>query len=64
MAIKITGKDLKIENVYHVAYKKEKVELHPDALSRIKKCRSFIEKKIDEKEINNHSSPYFDTGDI
>jgi len=51
MAIKITGKDLKIEDVYKVAYGKEKVELHPDALTRIKKCRAFIEKKIAEKEI-------------
>ncbi len=51
MAIKITGKNLKIENVYNIAYGKEKVELHPDALARIKKCRVFIEKKIEEKEI-------------
>ena len=51
MAIKITGKNLKIEDVYNVAYGKEKVELHPDALARIKKCRAFIEKKIEEKEI-------------
>jgi len=51
MAIKITGKDLKIEDVYNVAHEKEKVEIHPDALARIKKCRAFIEKKIEEKEI-------------
>ena len=51
MAIKITGKDLKIEDVYNIAYGKEKVQLHPDALARIKKCRSFLEKKMEEKEI-------------
>ncbi len=51
MAIKITGKNLNIEDVYQVAYEKEKVELHPEALLRLKKCRAFIEKKINEKEI-------------
>jgi len=51
MAVVITGKDLKIEDVYNVAHGKEKVELHPDALKRIKTCRTFIEQKIEEGEI-------------
>ena len=51
MAVIITGKKLMIEDVYRVAHGKERVELHPDAVERIKKCRKFIEKKIDEKEI-------------
>ncbi len=51
MSVIITGKNLKIEDVYKIAYGKEKVELHPDAVDRIKHCRSFIEKKIVEKEI-------------
>ena len=51
MSVIITGKDLKIEDVYKVAFGLEKVELHPDAVERIKKCRTFIEKKISEKEI-------------
>ncbi len=51
MAVVITGKNLTIDDVYRVAHGKERVELHPDALGRIKKCRAFIEKKIDEKEI-------------
>lgn len=51
MAVVITGKDLKIEDVYNVAHGKKKVELHPDALERIKKCRTFIEEKIEEGEI-------------
>ncbi len=51
MAVIITGKNLKIEDVYNVAVRNEKVELHSDALARIKKCRAFIEKKIEEKEI-------------
>ncbi len=51
MAVIITGKNLTIEDVYNVAVRNEKVELHPDALARIKKCRAFIEKKIEQKEI-------------
>ena len=51
MAVIITGKNLKIEDVYNVAVRNEKVELHSEALARIKKCRAFIEKKIEEKEI-------------
>ncbi|MFC2093310.1 histidine ammonia-lyase [Bacteroidota bacterium] len=50
MSVIITGKDLKIEDVYKVAFGLEKVELHPEAIERIKKCRTFIEKKISEKE--------------
>ncbi|MGC8926866.1 MAG: HAL/PAL/TAL family ammonia-lyase [Myxococcota bacterium] len=51
MSVIITGKNLKVEDVYRVAVLGEKIELHPDAIDRIKKCRAFIEKKIEEKEI-------------
>jgi histidine ammonia-lyase len=51
MAVIITGKNLTIEDMYNVAHRNEKVELHPDALQRIQKCRTFIEEKIEEGEI-------------
>ncbi|MCK5050720.1 MAG: aromatic amino acid lyase [Candidatus Cloacimonetes bacterium] len=51
MSVVITGNDLRIEDVYNVAYGREKVELHPDALKRIVTCRTFIEQKIEEGEI-------------
>jgi len=51
MAVIITGKNLTIENLYNVAFRGEKVELHPDAIERIKKCRAFLEKRIADKEI-------------
>jgi len=51
MPIYITGNNLTIEDVYNVAFGKEKVELHPEALERIKNCRSFINKKIEQREI-------------
>ena len=41
---------IKIYNEYAEIIKQksnEKVELHPDALKRIKKCRAMLEKKIE-----------------
>jgi histidine ammonia-lyase len=51
MAIVITGKGLTIEDVVKVARFNEKVELHPEAIERIKKCRAMVEKKIEAREI-------------
>ncbi len=51
MTIILTGKDLTIEDLIKVARHAEMVELHPDAIDRIKECREMLERKIDEKEI-------------
>ena len=51
MAIIITGNDLTVEQVVKVARLNEKVELHADALDRIKVCRAMLEKKIQAHEI-------------
>lgn len=51
MTVTITGKNLTIEDVVAVARHGEKVELHPDAIERIKHCRSFIQERIEAKEI-------------
>lgn len=51
MAIIITGKDLTIEDVVAVSRHNEKVELHPEALERIKRCRAMLEEKIVAREI-------------
>jgi histidine ammonia-lyase len=51
MSVIVDGKSLTIENVLNVARNYEKVELHPDALERIKASRRFIEKKIEQKEV-------------
>jgi histidine ammonia-lyase len=42
---------LTILDVVKVAREGEKVELHPDALERIKKCRAMLETKIKAREI-------------
>lgn len=47
----VTGAGLTIEDVVNVARNNEKIELHPDALKQIKKCRAMVEKKIEAKEI-------------
>jgi histidine ammonia-lyase len=42
---------LTIETLVRIARHNEKVELHPDALERIKRCRAMLEKKIQAREI-------------
>ena len=51
MTLDITGSGLTIEGVVDVARKKVKVDLHPGALERIKKCRAMLENKIKAGEI-------------
>ena len=51
LVITITGSKLKIEDVVRVARENERVEIHPDAAERIKKCRLMLEKKILAHEI-------------
>ncbi|MBM4172448.1 MAG: aromatic amino acid lyase [Ignavibacteria bacterium] len=51
MPVVLDGSNLTIEKLVAVARHKEKVELHPDALQRIKICRSMLEEKIQSKEI-------------
>ena len=51
MTIVLTGSDLTIEDLVRVARHDEKVELHPDAIKRMKKCRDMLEEKIEAREI-------------
>ena len=51
MPVIITGKGLTIEDVVSVARAGAKVELHTEAVARIKKCRTFIESRIEAHEI-------------
>ena len=47
----VKGSGLTIEDVVNVARHDEKVELHPDALERIIKCRAMLERKVEANEI-------------
>jgi len=51
MAIILDGSNLTIEKLVKIARHNEKVELAPEALARIKKCRAMLEKKIEAREI-------------
>ena len=51
MAIFLTGNSLTIEDIEAVARRGEKVELHSDALARIRNCRTFLEDRIAAGEI-------------
>ncbi len=51
MALTLTGTSLSIEDIEAVARRGEKVELHPDAVERIRSCRSFLEARIEAREI-------------
>ena len=51
MSIILNGSGLTVEKIVAIARNNEKVELCPQALERIKKCRAMLEKKIDAHEI-------------
>ncbi|PKK82832.1 MAG: phenylalanine ammonia-lyase [candidate division Zixibacteria bacterium HGW-Zixibacteria-1] len=51
MTIVLDGSGLTIEKLVRIARYNEKVELHPDAITRINKCRAMLERKIEAREI-------------
>ncbi len=51
MVVVLDGHGLTIEDIVDVARNGQEVELHPEAMERIKKCRVMLEKKISQKEI-------------
>jgi histidine ammonia-lyase len=51
MTIMITGSGFDIEKLMKVARHHEEIQLHPDALARIKACRLMLENKIKAHEI-------------
>ncbi len=51
MSIVLDGSGLTVEKLERIARHNEKVELHPDALERIKVCRAMLEAKIEAHEI-------------
>ncbi|MEO0185689.1 MAG: aromatic amino acid ammonia-lyase [candidate division WOR-3 bacterium] len=51
MAIVLDGKSLTIEKLVAIARNNERVELAPESLEEIKKCRAMLEKKLKAREI-------------
>lgn len=51
MTIVLDGQNLTVENLVRIARHSESVELHPDALERIRVCRRMLEEKVAAHEI-------------
>lgn len=51
MAVLINGRDLTIEEVIRVCRNDEEVKIAPEAVEAVKKARSYIEKKLEEKAV-------------
>jgi len=51
MTIVVDGSDLTVEKMVRIARDGERVELHPEALDRIKACRGMLEEKLKAREI-------------
>jgi len=51
MAIVLNGTSLTVPDLVRIARHREKVELAPEALGRIRACRAVLEEKIDAHEI-------------
>ncbi len=51
MTIVLDGQSLTVEKLVRIARGGEKVEIHPDALERIRLCRKMLEDKIEAHEI-------------
>ena len=51
MTIVLDGQGLTVEKVARIARHGERVELHPDALERIRVCRQMVEEKVAAHEI-------------
>jgi histidine ammonia-lyase len=51
MTVVLDGSGLTVEKLVRIARHGEKVELHPDAIERIKICRAMLEEKIEAREI-------------
>jgi len=51
MTLIARGSGLTIEDVVNVARNQQKVQLHPDSVEKIKRCRAMLEEKIEAREI-------------
>ena len=51
MSIILKGSTLTVEELVRIARFNEKVELHPEALERIRTCRAMLEEKLRSREI-------------
>ena len=51
MSVILTGNDLTLNELSNIVYDREKVELHPDYIKKIVKCRDYVDKIIEEDRV-------------
>ncbi len=51
MSVMLTGNDFTLKELSRIVYDKEKVELHPDSIKKIIKCRNYVEKIVEENRV-------------
>ena len=51
MPVIITGNDLTLEELKRVVYNFEKIELHPDSVLKVNRCREYIENIVKENRV-------------
>ncbi|MDO9577130.1 MAG: histidine ammonia-lyase [Candidatus Cloacimonadales bacterium] len=51
MPVIITGNDLTLPEIKQVAYNFEKIELHPDSIIKVNRCREYIENIVKENRV-------------
>jgi histidine ammonia-lyase len=51
VSVILTGNDLTLNELSNIVYDREKVELHPDYIKKIVKCRDYVDKIIEEDRV-------------
>lgn len=51
MAIVITGQNLTLLDLKEIVYERKKVDIDPKAKEKIRKCRNYVDKIINEKQV-------------
>jgi len=47
----LTGSDLTLNDLSKIVYDREKIEIHPDSIKKIVKCRDYVEKIVEENRV-------------
>ena len=51
MSVILTGSDLTLNDLSKIVYDREKIEIHPDSIKKIVKCRDYVEKIVEENRV-------------
>jgi len=51
VSVMLTGSDLTLNDLSKIVYDREKIEIHPDSIKKIVKCRDYVEKIVEENRV-------------